>query len=869
MGIMSTAAYHPHPDIHSKLEVQRAKPFAGSARVSLATFLSYGPQARESHYELISYSSHCQNVMSMICFAHKIGMHEKQYPETFNISSETLGDEGLQPPLPGQGQAGQQKPYYGWQYDQDQPGSIEQQQQTPVVAPQPDYPPPQQYPINPQQYQGPAPQLPVQYQQPVQDMGTSLGYGQGMEYQYVNTPQPSQPLPQLRQARLQQLREDRMRRQQRRIKPASPSLFQRRGTKQPADVVPPPSIRPLTPPWNHQGPPQQSLEQVPPVMPIPPVEASPILPSRLPPILQRSPSGLPATVDEQRQSASNAAQDTGMMQKARIGRATLILTGSFIASRILGLLRTSLFAYVFGASNTSDAFLQAFLIPDLIFAIIAGGALSSAFIPVFTQYIVGDHDEKTAWHITSSLLNLIVAIMTVLAFLVFIFEPWIAPLYNPGLSQSNPQELSLIISLSRIMLLQCVIMGGGVIITSVLFAKQNFLRPAIGTVLYNVGLIAGLIPGLFITLHRTPASLTFAAYLATVGVVFGAILMVGVQIPSVIKAGMVYTFSFDWRHPAVIQIARQMVPRAFNSAMLYFSIFVDRALILLMAAAVGLDAGGSITQYYQAFLLISLPLGIFGMAVSTAAFPTLAENVTLGRMDRFRNIIQDTWLTIFFVSLSSSGVLIVFGLPIIQVLLEHGAYNLDSAISTSVPLAFFAIGLIGFSMVEILTRSFYALRDTKTPVTVSIVQFIFKISLSILLIQAYRWGLKWGLGGLALSTAIAANLEAFVLLWLLQEYVEGFELRKLAVFAGRVLLAALAMGFALLIVRFLLDHIFVTTSDQRLGFGGTLLAMIKLSIELAIGLIFYIRATRLLSIEDFWKQGPIKRVLERLRLSWI
>jgi putative peptidoglycan lipid II flippase len=364
--------------------------------------------------------------------------------------------------------------------------------------------------------------------------------------------------------------------------------------------------------------------------------------------------------------------------------------------------------------------------------------------------------------------------------------------------------------------------------------------------------------------------LTTAAYLATIGVVLGAALQVGVQIPGVIKAGMRYTFIFDWRHPAVIQIARQMVPRTINAAMLYFSIFVDRALILLLAAAVGLNAGGSITQYYQAFQLVLLPLGIFGMAIATAAFPTLAENVTLGRMDRFRNIIQDTLRTIMFMSLPAGVGLIVLGLPIIQVLLQHGAYSLDSALNTSVPLAFFAVGLIGLSMVEILTRSFYALRDSKTPVTVSIIQFIFKIALSILLIQAAAWwGLKWGLGGLALSTSIAANLEAFVLLWLLQERVEGFELRKLAIFAGRVLLASLAMGLALLIVRFLLDHILVTTSDQRLGFGGTLLAMIKLSIELAVGLIFYIRATRLLGIEDFWKQGPIKRVLERLRLPWI
>jgi len=793
----------------------------------------------------------------------------QQYPETFNISSKTLGNEGLQPPPPLQGQSGQQKPYYGWQYDQDQPDPI-QQQQAPVVPPQPNYPPQQPYPTNTPQAQDTPLQIPQQYQQPVQDMGTSLGYGQGMEYQYVNTPQPSQPLPQLRQARLQQLREDRMRRQQRRLQSDGPSFFTRKSIKQPSNGTPPPTVNPPVSTWNQQNGVQPlTPAQMSPGVPISPAETVSAPPSRLATIIQRSPFGLPSKMDEQRQSASESAQDTGMLQKTRIGRATLILTGSFIASRFLGLLRTSLFAYVFGASNTSDAFIQAFLVPDLIFTVIAGGALSSAFIPVFTQYIVGNHDEKTAWHITSSLLNLIVVIMTGIALIAFILDPWIVPLYNPGLSQSNPQELSLIISLSRIMLLQSVIMGGGVIINSVLFAKQNFLLPAIGTVLYNVGLIAGLIPGLFITMHRTPASLTLAAYLATLGVVFGAILMVGVQIPGVIKAGMVYTFSFDWRHPAVIQIARQMVPRAFNSAMLYFSIFVDRALILLMAAAVGLDAGGSITQYYQAFLLISLPLGVFGMAVSTAAFPTLAENVTLGRMDRFRNIIQDTLRTILFLSLPSSVGLIVLGLPIIQVLLEHGAYSLDSALSTAIPLAFFAVGLIGLSMVEILTRSFYALRDTKTPVTVSIVQFIFKIALSLLLIQAYRWGLKWGLGGLALSTAIAANLEAFALLWLLQDYVEGFELRKLALFAGRVLLAALAMGLALLILRFLLDHIFVTTSDQRLGFGGTLLAMIKLSIELAVGLIFYIRATRLLGIEDFWKQGPIKRVLERLKLSWI
>jgi len=567
------------------------------------------------------------------------------------------------------------------------------------------------------------------------------------------------------------------------------------------------------------------------------------------------------------QSAAEPARDTGMLQKARIGQASLILSSAFIASRVLGLLRTTMFAYIFGATSTSDAYYQAFLVPDLIFTIVAGGALSSAFIPVFTHYMVGERDEKTAWHVANAALNLAVVIMIGLALLAIILAPWIVPLYNPGLSQHNPQELALIISLSRIMFLQSIILGAGVIINSILNAKQNFLLPAVGTVLYNVGLIIGLIPGFFLAAH---GAFTTAAYFATIGVVLGAVLQVAVQIPGVIKVGLRYSFTFDRHHPGVIQIGRQMVPRVINAGMLFFSTFVDRGLILLLAVGINPELiNGRITQYYQAFQLVLLPLGIFGMAISTAAFPTMSENVTRGRMDRVRNIIQDTLRSILFMSIPSSVGLIVLGLPIIQVLLQHGAFTLDNAISTAIPLAFFAVGLTGLASVEILTRSFYALRDSKTPVTVSISQFILKIALSLLLINAAGWGLQWGLGGLALSTSIAGLLEAFALLWLLQERIEGLELRNLGLFSARVLLASLAMGLGLLIVRFVLDHILVTTQAQSLGFGGTLAAIIKLLIELAVGLFIYIRVTRLLGIEEFWNQGPVKRLLERFKLSWL
>lgn len=677
-----------------------------------------------------------------------------------------------------------------------------------------------------------------------------------------------------------------MRRGQRRMNSNLSGLISRKGNQSGKIVLPPPPgagpFPPIQDPQMGQPPVEMSPSLVRPIS-----EASPRRAPVLPPVAQHSPAALPGRVDNRLQPAAQSSQDTGMIQKARIGRATMILSGAFIASRILGLMRTSIFAYVFGTGVASDAFLQAFLVPDLIFNIVAGGALSSAFIPVFTHYMIGERDEKTAWHVASSALNLAIAIMMALAFLAIIFASWLVPLYNPGVPQV---ELGLIISLSRIMFLQSIVLGGGVIITSILNAKQNFLQPAIGTVLYNVGLILGLIPGLFITAHIPLAHLTAAqasatilahqipaAIFATWGVVLGALLQVITQIPGILKVGMQYKLTFDYRHPGVIQIGRQMVPRVVNAAMLYVSTFVDRGLILVMVAPLPLiDQNGHITQYYQALQLILLPLGIFGMAISTAAFPTLAENVTRERFDRVRTIIQDTLRTILFMSIPSSVGLIVLGLPIIQVLLQHGSYSLDSAESTSVPLAFFALGLVGLASVEILTRSFYAMRDSRTPVIVSIAQFVLKIALSILFLSVIFLNpvsvsaISWGLGALALSTSLAGLLEALVLLWLLQQRIGGLEIRVLGRFAGRVLLASGAMGIALLILRFFLDHILVTTDPgQTLGFLGTVMALIKLLLELGAGLIVYIRVTRMLGIEEFWNQGPVKRVLERLKLSWI
>lgn len=834
-----------------------------------------------------------------------------------------MGNDGQHRPLSQQGvPEQQQQSYFGWQYEQDQPAPLPSEPAQTLV-PEQDLPPaapaPPQFrslrsysspsgllkqtagpPSGPLgQAQSPSQPLPTQYQEPILDMGSSLGYGQGMEYQYFNAPQPSQPMPVLSrnpfvsapyqpiqaQDRLQQLREERLRRQQgafpvnekkslsERLSglfstPNVPpsALHSREPRVPPGTQVPAPSYTPDTSvPWDSQT----SIPATPAQR-----EAPRSISSTLPPILQRGPSGLPLSTASRPLSVpplpeeAPQPQDSGSIQKMRMAHATMILTGSFIIGRILGLLRNSLFIFVLGAGPTSDAYLQAFLIPDLIFNIVAGGALSSAFIPVFTHYMLGEKDEKSAWHIASSALNLALAIMCLLALLAIILAPWLVPLYNPDVPAS---ELSLIVSLTRIMLLQSIIMGGGVIVNSVHYARQNFILPAIGTVLYNVGLIIGLLPGFFLAFfERNQAQLTISVYAATIGVVLGAALQVGIQLPGLFKARMQYRLVFDWKHSGVRQIGRQMLPRVLNAAMLYFSTFVDRGLILLLIVGpLLINQQGLITQYYQALQLVLLPLGICGMAVSTAAFPTMAENVTLGRLDRVRAIIEDTLRSIFFLAIPASVGLIVLGLPIIQVLLQHGPFNLTDSMTTSVPLAFFALGLAGLAAVEILTRSFYAFRDSRTPVTVSIAQFILKIILSLMLLALVKSDASWRLGMLAFSTSVAGLLEAVVLLWLLQKKLGMLRLRQLAVFSGRVLLASLIMGIGVLLLRTLLDTVLITTTAPTLGKLGTIFALFKLLAELFMGLLIYVWATRQLGVEDFWKQGPVRRVLERFKLSWI
>lgn len=788
------------------------------------------------------------------------------------------------------------QPYPGWQYNQ------EQQAPRPPAVPPPGYPAPdpnnlyhqagypQAHPNNAYNQAGypqanpynpnPDPAAPghgfdplsnsgvhlsddTYYPDLTMDMGSSLGYGQSIQHHTISMPQPTQSMPRLPQSRLQQLREERMRRQLRRMNPDGTIFGRRRG--QPGS----PQDRLVLPPDTKSGPLVRRENTARPIPTTPPGLPQPGVPGQ-PGAFPQTPGGhlnAPALVAADLAPAAEPAQDTGMIQRVKVARASSLISGALMLSSLLGLVQTFLFTYVFGRSIDGDAYLQAYIIPNLIYTVVAGGALSSAFIPVFSTYAVGRKDEKTAWHIASSALNLSVLIMIIFSIIAFFLAPVIVPLYSDGF---KPAEINLIVTLTRIMLIQAIVLGSGVIVGAILNTKQDFTRTALGAVLYNVGLDLGLIPGFFLTFHsRTSSPADAAVYAATWGVVLGAILQLSVQIPGLAKVKMRYTFVFDWKHPGVRQIAVQMVPRIINAVMLSFSTAVDRFLLAFLSTVVAAQlVSGLINEYFQAFSILLLPVSIFGSSVSTAAFPTLASYVARGRLDRVRSIITETLRGILFLTIPSGIGLVVLSFPIVQALLEHGNFDLHAAQFTSIALLFFAIGLPALAAVEILTRSFYALQDTKTPVSISVAQFILKIALSIILINMATFGVQWGMAALAVSTSIASILEALVLFILLSQRIEGFDLRDLMGFFGRVFLAGGAMALVLIVLRLGLDRVIDTTSMQKLFIPGIAKALVKLFIELGCGSLVFLVVARLFHMEEM-NSGLVRRVLNILRIPWL
>ncbi len=536
------------------------------------------------------------------------------------------------------------------------------------------------------------------------------------------------------------------------------------------------------------------------------------------------------------------------LRTSNLVRAAGIVTAALVISRILGLLRTSLFAATFGGGFLADAFTNAFTLPDTIFNIVSGGALASAFIPVFTGYLIEKRDRNSAWYVASVALNAAILVLVVLCVLGIIFaQPFLELTYAPFFQHCNQGcEGPMIVQLTRVMLLQPIFLGGATIAIAILQARQSFVLPAVGQVIYTGSLVGGIMVTQFDNRYHVFGG-HLGIYGPTWGVVVGAALQFAIQIPGLIRAKMAYKPILNVLHPGVKEIGKLMLPRLLNAAMLYVSVFINRDLLGL------LNQQGAVYGYVTAFSLVMLPQGVFGMAVSQAAFPTLAAFVAAGEWDRLRETVLRTIKGIAYLAIPSALGMIVLADPISRVILAHGAFELSQLPFTVYPLIFFSIGLTGLALVEILTRSFYAIQDTRTPTIVSILQFLFLIGMSIIL-------LPLGASGLALASSLAWTGEAITLILLLRPRLAGLDMKDLGMFTVNVLAAGLAAALTALLVYQILILPFIlpigVTSKTE-----TVEMLFRLAVSGGAGAGVYLWFSRFLSIDDV---VPFDRLVKRV-----
>jgi putative peptidoglycan lipid II flippase len=459
----------------------------------------------------------------------------------------------------------------------------------------------------------------------------------------------------------------------------------------------------------------------------------------------------------------------------QVARAAALVMVAFSISRLLGLVRLIIFGRYFGTGPEMDAYEAALGVPDAIFMIVAGGALGSAFIPVFSARLTTG-DREQAWHMASAIINIMLAVLIPVSILCIIYSPWlvkviVAPLLPPEVQQQTA-------TLMRIMLISPAIFGVSGIVMGILNAHQHFLLPSIAPILYNLGLIIGGIIG----------GVTRLGVIGpTIGMLAGAVAHLAIQIPGLLHYHARYTFTLGKHDPAVREVGVLIAPRALGMGATQINSIITRSL----ATRYGI---GAISSLAFAWRLMLLPQGVFAQAVGSAVFPTFSSQKALGQLDELRKTMYLTLRTLAALTVPATAAFIVIGQPIVALMFERGFFDNVSTRYVTWALGFYALGLVGHSALEVLGRAFFALQDTWTPAIAALVALVINVILGLTL-PSFFVRLGWlPHGALALATAIAALIEAAILLWLIQHRLGSQEMPALWRTVLRVSLAATGMA---------------------------------------------------------------------------
>jgi putative peptidoglycan lipid II flippase len=421
------------------------------------------------------------------------------------------------------------------------------------------------------------------------------------------------------------------------------------------------------------------------------------------------------------------------LRRFSITEAAFLFMLAYIASRGLGVIRQTIFNDLFGTGSTANAYYAAVRLPDTLFELIAGGALAHAFIPVFLSY-EKDFGKREAWRLASLVFNLLLVALTVFAIICEFAAPvFVSRLLVPGYS---PSEQALTTTLTRIMLIQPLILGLGTVSTAVLNSKRQFLLPALSLAIYNFGLIGGLLFSLAIP--------GVGIYGPTYGILAASALQVLVMVPGLIKQGFRYSFIWNVKHPGLREVMQLLVPNVLSVVIASIALIIDTNFISFM------QDRASLAATHNANMLYAFPFALISQAIGQAALPQLTALATAARFMRLRLTVVKLIAWAIILSVAASLMLYLFGKPAIHLLFQHGAFTNHSTTLTSTALLGYAVALPGMAVAQLLVLSFYALKDARTPLFVE------------LLALATRWSLLYVLTRTLTGTHIILSVPLAV-----------------------------------------------------------------------------------------------------------
>ena len=423
-----------------------------------------------------------------------------------------------------------------------------------------------------------------------------------------------------------------------------------------------------------------------------------------------------------------------------IAEASFILMASFFLSAALGAVRQVLFNAQFGVSMEANAYYAAFRLPDTLFSLVAGGALSSALIPVLLSTRQNE-GERAGWRLVSLVFTALLAAFAVLILLVELFTPlFVSKLLAPGF---DAETAALTVTLTRIMLIQPLILAVGSVATAVLNSSNRFFPTALSVISLNVALIAGIMAVRFFP--------NLGIYGPTFGVIGGAVLQVVILSPGLAGGAGRLSLAFGLGDQGLREVIRLLIPNGLSVSVNYAGFIVDTSFATRAREAAGLAA------IYNAFLLVGLPISLLGQAVGQAAFPRLTAHAESAEWRPMRRTLFRTLAVVVGLAIPAIAALILLGRPTIRILFEHGEYNAAAGDLTYLVLIVYAIALPSYVITEVVTRGLIALRDTRTPLITNTAQLIARPILILLLID------RFGIVSIPAAFAISATVETIVL----------------------------------------------------------------------------------------------------------